>query len=315
MAYGSGKYSYELVDKWAKLPENEAILDACSVDIDSQDRVCVLTRGTNPIMVFDREGNFLASWGAGLFTRVHGGCIGSDNLIYFTDADGNAMYKFTLKGEQLLRLSADEGIPSDTGFSVETMEKMGIETALKAIKKSGPPFNLPTDVSISRSGDIFVSDGYGNARIHRFSPEGILLSSFGEPGRGPGQFRVPHCVWIDRYEHIWVADRENNRIQIFNIDGVFIDQWTDFIRPCDIFIDDDEVVYVAELSRRISILDPDGHLITRITCNVDDKEKAMLLGPHGITVDSRGDIYVGEVAMAIARIDRRGKAVQKFVRI
>jgi streptogramin lyase len=313
--HGSGKYRYELVDGWARLPENESILDACSVDIDSRDRICVLTRGTNPIMIFDRDGNFLNSWGAGSFVRVHGGCVGPDDTIYFTDADGNAMYRFTLNGEQLLHLTGEGGNPSNTGFSQATMEKMGIEIALQAIRKSGPPFNLPTDVSISSSGDIFVSDGYGNAGIHRFSPKGVLLSSFGEPGRGPGQFRVPHCVWIDRYERIWVADRENNRIQIFDIEGTFLAEWTDFIRPCDIFIDKDEVVYVSELSRRISILDGDGRLMARITCNEEDKQKAILLGPHGITVDSRGDIYVGEVAMAIAHIDRRGRAVQKFARI
>ena len=185
---------------------------------------------------------------------------------------------------------------------------------LPTIKRGGPPFNRPTGVAISPSGEIYVSDGYGNARVHKFSPDGSLLLSWGEPGEAPGQFKLPHSIWVDKQERVWVPDRENRRIQIFNKQGEFLDQWTELGRPTDIVIDEKGTVYVSELTQRVSIFTGDGKLLARWGSQGQDQETALFLAPHAIAVDSRGDIYVGEVAKTFAKIDRGARTVQKFAR-
>ena len=311
MPYGSGKYTYELVDGWAKLPEGESFLDVCGLAVDSQDRVYILNRSAHPVMVFDREGNLLTTWGEGFFKRAHGSCIGSDGSVYCTDDGHHIVSKFNPQGKLLMTLG-NKDQPSDTGF-VHT-PGMTMTACLPTIKRGGPPFNRPTGVAISPSGEIYVSDGYGNARIHKFSTDGSLLLSWGEPGDAPGQFKLPHSIWVDKQERVWVPDRENGRIQIFNAQGEFLNQWTELGRPTDIFIDEEEAVYVSELTQRVSIFDGDGKLLARWGSQGQDKETALFLAPHTIAVDSHGDIYVGEVAKTFAKIDRGSRTVQKFAR-
>ena len=184
--------------------------------------------------------------------------------------------------------------------------------------RGGPPFNRPTGVALSSSGEIYVSDGYGNARVHKFAPDGTLLFSWGEAGGAPGQFRSPHSVWVDKQERVWVTDRENHRIQIFNAQGEFLSQWYDVFAPDGIFIDDEETVYVAELSPGVSIFTIDGKLLARWDCRGLDRETAIstaiFLGPHAVAVDSQGDLYVGDVPMVMAGVDRGSRALLKFAR-
>jgi DNA-binding beta-propeller fold protein YncE len=312
--YGMGRYTCELVDGWAKLPEGESFIDVGGLSIDSQDRVYVLNRGGHPVMVFDREGNLLSSWGEGFFIRPHGTCVGPDGSVYCTDDFGHTVSKFAPGGQLLMRLGT--GQPSDTGYLRE--QKM------MSIKRGGPPFNRPTGVALSSSGEIYVSDGYGNARVHKFSPDGTLLFSWGEPGTAPGQFRTPHSVRVDKQERVWVCDRENGRIQIFNDKGEFLSQWADIGgKPCDIFFGSEEDVYVgiksAEQPHGVSIFNMDGELLTRWGSQwppdkITDKESDLFVTPHAIVVDSRGDIYVGEIRHEMAKVDRGNRAVQKFAR-
>ncbi len=311
MSYGSGEYTYELVDGWAKLPEGESFLDVCGLAVDSQDRVYILNRSDHPVMVFDREGNLITTWGEGFFKRTHGSCIGPDGSIYCTDDGQHIVCKFTPQGKLLMTLG-NKDQPSDTGF-VHT-PGLTMTACLPTIKRGGPPFNRPTGVAISPSGEIYVSDGYGNARVHKFSPDGSLLLSWGEPGEAPGQFKLPHSIWVDKQERVWVPDRENRRIQIFNKQGEFLDQWTELGRPTDIVIDEKGTVYVSELTQRVSIFTGDGKLLARWGSQGQDQETALFLAPHAIAVDSRGDIYVGEVAKTFAKIDRGARTVQKFAR-
>jgi len=311
MPYGSGKYTYELVDGWAKLPEGESFFDVCGLAVDSQDRVYILNRSAHPVMVFDREGNLLTTWGEGFFKRAHGSCIGPDGSVYCTDDGQHIVSKFTPQGKLLMTLG-NKDQPSDTGF-VHT-PGMTMTACLPTIKRGGPPFNRPTGVAISPSGAIYVSDGYGNARVHKFSPDGSLLLSWGEPGDASGQFKLPHSIWVDKQERVWVPDRENGRIQIFNARGKFLDQWTELGRPTDIFIDEEETIYVSELTQQVSIFASDGKLLARWGSQGQDKETALFLAPHAIAVDSHGDIYVGEVSKTFAKIDRGPRTVQKFAR-
>ncbi len=311
MPYGAGKYTYELVDGWAKLPEGESFRDVGGIAIDdTNDRVYILNRSDHPIMVLDRAGNLLNMWGEGFFNRAHGSCLGPDGSLYCTDDRNHIVAKFTPEGKLLMTLGT-KGQASDTGY----FRTFDFWESLARIQRGAPPFNRPTGVALNSSGEIYIADGYGNAKIHKFTPDGKLLFSWGEPGGAPGQFRLPHNIWIDKQERIWISDRENSRIQIFNSRGEFITEWTDVIRPTDIFIDDEETVYVSELCLRVSIFTIDGKLLARWGNEGKDKETALFHAPHAIAVDSRGDLYVGEVSMTNAGVDKGPRTVQKFARI
>lgn len=311
MPYGAGKYTYELVDGWAKLPEGESFRDVGGIAIDdTNDRVYILNRSDHPIMVLDRAGNLLNMWGEGFFNRAHGSCLGPDGSLYCTDDRNHIVAKFTPEGKLLMTLGT-KGQASDTGY----FRTFDFWESLARIQRGAPPFNRPTGVALNSSGEIYIADGYGNAKIHKFTPDGKLLFSWGEPGGAPGQFRLPHNIWIDKQERIWISDRENSRIQIFNSRGEFITEWTDVIRPTDIFIDDEETVFVSELCLRVSIFTIDGKLLVRWGNEGKDKETALFHAPHAIAVDSRGDLYVGEVSMTNAGVDKGPRTVQKFARI
>jgi len=309
LIYSVGEYSYELVDGWAKLPEGESFLDVCGIAIGRRDEVYVLNRGKRPVMVFDREGNLLSSWGEGYFGRAHGACIGPDGSIYCTDDRRHIVTKFDAEGNVLMVLGKRDE-PSDTGYR----EASDFFEGLASIRRGGLPFNRPTGVALSPSGEIYVSDGYGNARVHKFSGDGKLLLSWGQPGSGPGEFRLPHSVRLHPYDRVWVADRENSRIQVFTDRGEFLTQWMDLIRPTDLCVMND-VVCVSELCRRISFFKMDGRLIARWGNEGRGEGDLLFLAPHAIAADSRRSIYVGEVAMTHSKVDRGSRTIQKFARV
>ncbi|MFC1957502.1 peptidyl-alpha-hydroxyglycine alpha-amidating lyase family protein [Chloroflexota bacterium] len=309
MSYGSGKYTYELVDNWAKLPEGWTFLDVGGLTVDSQDKVYVFNRSPHPVTVHDRDGNFLGSWGEGYFNRPHGSRFDSQGLLYCTDDGNHTVSKFTADGK-LLQVIGEKDKPSDTGYA----PKENLIDSLRSIKAGGPPFNRPTGVDFDSSGNFYVSDGYGNARVHKFSPEGKLLFSWGEPGTGPGEFMLPHNVWVDKYDRVWIPDRENNRIQIFDTNGKLLQIWYDVFRPTDIFIDKDEVVYVSEIRPGVSIFTIDGRLLARWFNEEKAPATDLFISCHAITVDSEGDIYIGEVAWTHSKYDKGSKTVQKFAR-
>jgi len=194
MVYGSGDYTYELVEDWAKLPAGWSFPDVGGLAVDSNDRLYVFNRSPHPVMVFDRNGNLASSWGEGVFSRPHGIRINAGGAVYCTDDGSHVVHKFTPDGRLLSTLGSKDR-PSDTGY----VEMPDLLASLASIKRGGPPFNRPTGVAFSLSGDVFVTDGYGNARVHRFSPDGKLLLSWGTPGTEAGQFRLPHNVcWTER---------------------------------------------------------------------------------------------------------------------
>ena len=309
MVFGKGEFTYELVEGWAKLPAGWSFLDVGGLTVDSQDRVYVFNRSPHPVMIFNEDGIFQSSWGEGYFNRPHGSRFDPHGNLYCTDDGNHIVYKFIPDGE-LLNVIGQKGKPSATGYT----PKATLMDSLRSIKHGGPPFNRPTGVDFSSSGEFYVSDGYGNARVHKFSPDGSLLFSWGEPGTGPGEFMLPHNVWVDRLDRVWIPDRENNRIQIFDGDGKYLTEWTNVNRPTDIFIDKDDVVYVSELSPGVSIFTFEGELLARWGNIEKDPATDLFLAPHAITLDSKGDIYIGEVAMTHSKYDRGSKTVQKFTR-
>jgi DNA-binding beta-propeller fold protein YncE len=206
----------------------------------------------------------------------------------------------------------------------------------RTILRAGPPFHYPTNVALSLAGEIYVTDGYGNARVHKFSPEGRLLLSWGEPGSLPGQFQLPHGIAVDHDGTVYVADRENSRIQLFTADGCHLATWTDVARPCQVFIDASGDVYVAELGfqagrwpgtaapdvgatgGRVSIFNRQGKLRARWGGGLNPCAPGDFFAPHGIWVDSRGDIYVAEVVMSAGgnrgQVSKDCHTLQKFIR-
>jgi DNA-binding beta-propeller fold protein YncE len=319
-------FRYRVDDRWAKFPANGADGEAVAIACDRRDRVFVFLRGPRPVQVFEPDGTFIAAWGEGLFTRPHGIFIGPDDTVYCTDDCGHTVRAFTTEGRLLLTLGTS-GQPSDTGAT---------SIDYRTIRRAGPPFHYPTNLAVGPSGDLYVSDGYGNARVHRFAPDGRLLQSWGEPGRGLSQFQVPHGLALDRDGTVYVADRENSRIQIFTGDGAYRGEWTDVARPCQLYVDSDEWIYVAELgfhagrwpgtglaepgapAGRVSIFDRTGTLHARWGGGANPCAVGDFYAPHGVWVDSRDDLYVAEVALSAGAraglVPASCHTLQKFVR-
>ena len=274
---GTGKYTYELEEGWGRLPEGW-VLGQTAIVTDSQDRVYLYNRSDHPLVVMDRDGNFLTSWGEGTLPDAHGMFIDADENIYMPVKNSHVVLKYSTSGNLLMTLGTWDQA-SDTGWS-------GVTTDI--VKQAAGPFHRPSDVALSPEGDLYISDGYGNARVHKFTGDGRLLFSWGAPGKtGPGEFHVPHGVWVHTDGRVFVADRENHRIQIFTPDGDFLTQWTDFSRPCDIYIDGDETVFVPELDAFMSILSIDGKLLARWSGPTE-------AGAHAIWLDSHGDLYINQ---------------------
>ena len=320
---GTGAFRYEANDHWETLPAGWTFVEAVGVAVDSQDRVYVFNRGEHPLIVFDRDGNFLNAWGEGLFNRPHGICIGPDDSLYLTDDCDHTVRKYSPAGELQMMLGTS-GQGSDSG--VENSD-------YRTIKRGAPPFNQPTNVALAANGEIYVSDGYGNARVHRFSAAGEWLLSWGEPGTAPGQFNLPHGIDIDSTGRVFVADRENSRLQLFTPEGEFIEEWTDVARPCEVYIDAADMLYVAELGwwagtpdprtdemgGRVSIFDRNGNLLSRFGGGQNPTAPGDFVAPHDVWLDTQGSLYVGEVTYSAAV--KRGlispdcPSLQKFTRI
>ena len=310
----SGTFTYEVAEGWGALPPGWSFKEVAAVGVDSKDRVYAFNRGEHPMIVFDRDGGFLTSWGEGIFPRAHGITMGPDDTIYCTDDEDHTVRKCSLDGKVLLTLGAS-GKPSPF--------------------HSGLPFNRCTHVAVSPiTNDIYVSDGYGNARVHKYSPDGKLLFSWGEPGTEPGQFNIVHNICTDKEGYVYVADRENHRVQIFNADGKFETQWVNMARPCGLFLDDngEQLCYIGELGAaiatnegapglgpRVSIYNLKGEVLARLGDIGPGEAPGQFIGPHGIAVDSRGDIYVGEVSWTLkgSRLDppRELRSLQKLAKV
>jgi DNA-binding beta-propeller fold protein YncE len=291
MAVTESVLGFKAIEGWGALPEGWRFVEATSVAVDRRDQVHVFNRGPHPVIVFDRDGAFLRSWGEGQFSRPHGITIGPDDTLWLTDDGNHTIRQFTAEGKLLLTIG-EAGRPADP--------------------YSGRPFNRPTHVALCpRTGDLYVSDGYGNSRVHKYDPRGRHLLSWGEPGTDPGCFNVPHNIATDADGLVYVADRENHRVQVFDGRGRYQAQLVNLHRPCGLLADPRHGgrLYVGELpthlavnaavpnlGARVSILSLTGDLIGRVGDRFPGEGPGQFIAPHGVAVDSRGDLYVAEVS-------------------
>ena len=286
---------YRVDEGWAKLPEGRKWGAAIGIDIDRDgSSVWVFDRcataddcsGSNlaPIQKFDASGKLVASFGAGMFNYPHGLFVDRDNNVWVTDGraknngKGHTVTKFSADGKLLLIL----GKPGVAGDGSDT-------------------FHAPSDVLIAPNGDIFVADGHGgesNARIVKFSKDGKFIKTWGKKGSAPGEFDVPHGLAMDSAGRLFVADRVNSRIQIFDQDGKFLDQWRQFGRPSGVFIDKNDIIYVAD-SQSDDKVNPPFRQGIRIGGVKDGKvtayipEHTELRALEGVAADDRGNVYGG----------------------
>lgn len=282
MIIGDGDFKYELDEDWPKsIPEYWTLGQCADIDIDLNDDAWVFSRGLHPVTKWSNDGNFLGSWGnkgdqKGEFRIAHGLNIDDEGYIWLTDNQTHQVTKHKPNGECVLELG-------EFGFANFTLTTDGT---------LGNPFNMPTGSSIAPDGKIFVSDGYGNRRVHRFSKDGKHEISWGEHGTSEGKFSIVHKLGVSKDNRIFVCDRENDRIQIFSPDGELLEIWTNgLVGPGDVYFQND-IVYVVEQGggNGMSIWNLDGELITRWRGVPEVCEAA-----HGCAVDSSGNIFIAEI--------------------
>jgi hypothetical protein len=272
-------------------------LGLCSdVGIDADDRLWVASRAQHPISVWSSvDGAFLGSWPEGDFVEVHHiqPMAGS---LWVVDDQLHVVRRYTPDGKMTFEMGR-------RGIAVASVTHRG---------QNGGPFNMPTGVAAGRNGELFVSDGYGNRQVHRFTADGTLEKSWGRGGTGPGEFGPVHSVTVDGTDRVIICDRENNRVQVFDYDGGFVAEWTSLLGPADATVGPDGLVYVTEQGdsiagrmnfqpNGISILTLEGELVGHWY----EERGGSMVGGHGLSLDSKGNVFVADLV---------GKRVVKFVR-
>ncbi len=264
LVVGLGDRRYRVERPWGDLPSDAGRVS--DVTVDSRGHVFVLLRydplvdapGT-PVVELDRDGKRVNAWGADLIADSHMLACSDNDELYIVDRDAHEIVICSTKGKRLGGIG----------------------------QRHGPlaPFNHPTDVAFARSGDIYVSDGYANSKVHRFRNDGSAVASWGAPGRGRGEFMNPHAIWVLADERVVVVDRENDRLQVFDADGNLLDVWGGFKQPLDIWGDEGNL-FVTDLVPSLSMLSHDGRLIGRC--------RPVLNGAHGVWGDADGNLFLAE---------------------
>jgi peptidylglycine monooxygenase len=266
MIVGLGDRRYRVERDWAKLPPSMAWGFISQLAVDSLGRVHVLQRSDPPVLVFDPDGSFAFSYGDGRIIDGHGISIDRRDRVFIVDRDAHEIVVFDRDGKELFALG-ERGRP-----------------------RFGAPFNHPTDVAVAPDGEIYVSDGYGNAHVHRFSADGRHIATWGGPGEGNGQFMTPHAIWVLDDGRVLVVDRENERVQVFDRTGRHLASWGGFFHPMDLYVDDRGMIFVTDQVPRIAMLDTNGALAGRC--------RGAINGAHGLWGDRAGNLFLSELPPA-----------------
>jgi DNA-binding beta-propeller fold protein YncE len=264
------------------LPAGYKLGQVSAVAPDGHGEVFVFHRGEHPILVFDRDGKYLRSFGDGLVAKAHGLRFDADGNVWTTDVGNHTVRKFSHAGKLLLTL----GKEGEAGDAPDR-------------------FNQPADVAFGPRGELFVADGYGNSRVAKFSSDGKFIKAWGKKGAADGEFNVVHAVVVDGHGTVFIGDRENNRVQVFDQDGKFLRTWTEFGAPFGLFLDRDHQRFLVADGRAHKCLVLDGHGNVLESWGSHGKAAGQFDLPHSISMDTDGAVYVTEIT---------GQRVQKFVR-
>jgi len=294
---------YEAVPGWFHRPSPVTWDGTPGVAVDAQDTVYVYTRGSPPIQVYDAQGRYVRGWGQNVIKAAHGIAVDGQGHVWGTDIECHVVRKFSPEGRLLLTLGT-EGQPGEDDAH----------------------FNQPTGVAVGKSGDVFIADGYGNNRIVHVDKQGRFVKAWGKLGNRPGEFSCPHAIGVDSKERVYVADRNNARIQVFQKDGTFLAEWRHIMVPWGLCVTKDDEVWVCG-SSPMRWPKGEGQFGSppkdQIVVKFNDQGRVLQLWSipkgtegqdapgygnvvHGIAVDSKGNLYVGEIA---------GRRAQKFVRL
>ena len=272
---------YQLVRGFPQLPPALKLGAASGVAADRDGNFLVFHRGDprKPVLVFGKDGAFVRSLGEGLFSSAHGLRVDGGGDVWCTDNASHTVVKFSPEGKVLMTLGEKDVAGEDERH-----------------------FNKPTDVAFAANGDFYVADGYGNSRVVKFDRSGKFLLAWGRKGAGQGEFNLPHAIRLDSMEHVYVADRENKRIQVFDGDGKYLRQFAQGVSPYGLDITPDDTVFVADgVAHQVLKMTPEGKVLAK--WGTGGREPGNFLLPHGICAGKDGAVYVAEIT---------GARVQKF---
>lgn len=273
---------HKLVKDWPQLPPGWNLGECSGVAVDKEDNVWMFNRGPHPVIQFDKNGKMLRAWTEVPVTSAHGIRVDADGNVWAADVAGHTIFKFSPLGRILMVFGNAGKTP-------------GNNEAVHA-------FNRPTGVAFGPNGDVYISDGYENSRIVRLNKDGEHLRHWGTKGTGDGQFNLVHDVAVDARGRVYVCDRSNSRVQIFDSDGKFLAKWTDLGQPWGITSRENAIYMCDGLNERVVKLNPDGQILGVL--GGPGKGPGKFHFAHNIAVDSTGAIYVAEI---------RNWRVQKFV--
>jgi len=290
---------YDVDLNWPQRPDQVSPVGWVSgLAVDGHDQVWLFKKGPDPIQVYASDGAFVRTWGQGLFDQPHQLRIDHDGNIWVADFGLHVVQKFTPEGKLLQSL----GVRGEAG-------------------EDETHFNMPTDMAITPSGDIFVSDGYGNRRVVHFDKNGKFIKAWGGSGSEAGEFVLPHAIALDKDGKLYVADRNSGRIQIFDQEGKFLDQWSQIIMPWGLAIKGDDIwvcgssphwwmrggAYPEYKDQVLMRFGTDGRVRQMWTLPLGDigtdkshPDVSLLkpghaVGIHCIDADSKGNLYVGDI--------------------
>jgi peptidylglycine monooxygenase len=258
-----GGRSYAVERDFVRPPPDLPLGFVSQVAVDSEGRLHVLHRGRPAVVVFAPDGGYLGHYAEASIVDPHGIYCSPDDRLLVADRDAHQVVVLTSGGEELFRLGE------------------------RHRPRWEEPFNHPTDAAVAPDGRIFVSDGYGNGRVHRFAADGRHGLSWGRVGRGPGEFMTPHAVWVDRDGRVLVVDRENGRVQVFDADGGLLAVWEGFHNPMDVWLDAEGLAYVTDQIPSLHLMASDGRRLGRC--------RPALNGAHGLFGDRAGNLYLAEI--------------------
>ena len=262
---------YKPLPDWPRLPTGWNFGETSGIALDSSGHVYVFNRGPHPLVEFDSSGSFIRSLGEGMFVRTHGVRLDGDDNIWAVDVDGHFVAKMNPQGRVVMVLGR-KGQAADNQSS----------------------FNRPTDVAFAANGDVYVSDGYVNSRVVKFSKEGKFLLEWGKKGTGEGEFNLVHTVAVDARGRVYVGDRENRRVQIFDANGKFLAQWKQAGSPWGLEITPDQRLYLADgYADRVLLMNLEGQILGSL--GGPGKMPGQFAFVHALAVSRGGDIYTAEI--------------------